>query len=159
MTPPPASRKGRRRVSQSTLSVDVVAQVMRRTSYKSTNCVTDNALKAAAVMRVIDPERASLEKMVFAAWLPELAPTPATLMFAASLQSLQEAPVTTAVPARRELTLLELVTALCEETDDDREVVAAILDLLCSGRVRLIGSLRGAILSPEPATGTPPSRA
>lgn len=42
-----------------------------------------------------------------------------------------------------ETTLLELVTTLGEITDDDKEVVAAVIELLKSGRVRLIGNLRG----------------
>jgi hypothetical protein len=42
-----------------------------------------------------------------------------------------------------EATLLELVRAVSEETEDDREVVATVLHLLRSGRVRLVGSFRG----------------
>lgn len=42
-----------------------------------------------------------------------------------------------------ETTLLELVQALGELTDDDREIVETVIDLLRTGRVRLIGSLRG----------------
>lgn len=42
-----------------------------------------------------------------------------------------------------ETTLLELVTTLGELTDDDREVVKAVVELLHSGRVRLIGNFRG----------------
>ena len=42
-----------------------------------------------------------------------------------------------------ETTLLELVTTLGEITEDDREVVAAVVELLKSGRVRLIGNFRG----------------
>jgi hypothetical protein len=42
-----------------------------------------------------------------------------------------------------ETTLLELVTTLGELTEDDREVVAAVVELLQSGRVRLIGNFRG----------------
>jgi hypothetical protein len=42
-----------------------------------------------------------------------------------------------------ETTLLELVQALGELTDDDREIVATVVDLLRTGRVRLIGTLRG----------------
>jgi hypothetical protein len=49
--------------------------------------------------------------------------------------------------ASRQLTLLELVEALCEETEDDREVVLAVVDLLRAGRVRLTGTFRGASLS------------
>jgi hypothetical protein len=42
-----------------------------------------------------------------------------------------------------ETTLLELVTTLGELTDDDREVVATVIELLRSGRVRLIGNFCG----------------
>jgi hypothetical protein len=42
-----------------------------------------------------------------------------------------------------EATLLDLVRAIGEQTADDREVVAAVLHLLRSGRVRLVGSFRG----------------
>jgi hypothetical protein len=40
-------------------------------------------------------------------------------------------------------TLLELVGAIAEDTNDDRLVVATVLRLLRNGRVRLIGSFRG----------------
>jgi hypothetical protein len=43
----------------------------------------------------------------------------------------------------RAATLLELVTAICESTDDDQEVVSTVLNLLDSGRVRLCGNFRG----------------
>ena len=42
-----------------------------------------------------------------------------------------------------ETTLLELVQTLGELTEDDREVVHAVVELLRSGRVRLIGNFRG----------------
>jgi predicted nucleic-acid-binding protein len=42
-----------------------------------------------------------------------------------------------------ETTLLELVTTLGELTEDDREVVTTVVELLRSGRVRLIGNFRG----------------
>jgi hypothetical protein len=42
-----------------------------------------------------------------------------------------------------ETTLLELVRAVSEVTEDDREVVATVMELLRSGRVRLSGSFRG----------------
>lgn len=42
-----------------------------------------------------------------------------------------------------ETTLLELVQTIGELTDDDREVVATVAELLKSGHVRLIGSFRG----------------
>jgi hypothetical protein len=43
----------------------------------------------------------------------------------------------------RAATLLELVTAICESTDDDHEVVSTVLHLLDTGRVRLCGNFRG----------------
>jgi len=42
-----------------------------------------------------------------------------------------------------ESTLLDLVRAVTEQTADDREVVATVLHLLRSGRVRLAGNFRG----------------
>ncbi len=48
-------------------------------------------------------------------------------------------------PAR--LTLLELVTALSEVTDDEKEVVATALYMLRTGRVVLRGSFRSLPLS------------
>jgi len=45
-----------------------------------------------------------------------------------------------------ETTLLELVQALGELTGDDREVVATVVELIRSGRVRLVGSFRGGAL-------------
>ena len=40
-------------------------------------------------------------------------------------------------------TLLDLVQAVSQETEDEREVVATVLHLLRTGRARLIGSFRG----------------
>lgn len=40
-------------------------------------------------------------------------------------------------------TLLDLVRAIGEVTDDEREIVATVLHLLHSGRVRLCGNFRG----------------
>ena len=40
-------------------------------------------------------------------------------------------------------TLLDLVSAVSEETPDDGEVIDTVLDLLRSGRVRLTGNFRG----------------
>ncbi|RMF93881.1 MAG: hypothetical protein D6736_00995 [Nitrospinota bacterium] len=37
------------------------------------------------------------------------------------------------------LTLMDLFTALCEETDDDRLVAAAVIDLFCRGYVKMQG--------------------
>ena len=42
-----------------------------------------------------------------------------------------------------EVTLLELVRAVGESTDDDLEVVARVLRILRSGRARLCGNFRG----------------
>ena len=44
----------------------------------------------------------------------------------------------------RGTTLLELVSAICETTEDDKEVVNTVLHLLETGRVRLRGNFRGA---------------
>jgi len=41
-----------------------------------------------------------------------------------------------------EVTLLELVQAICDETSDDRDVVATVRHLLSSGQVRLCGNFR-----------------
>ena len=41
-----------------------------------------------------------------------------------------------------ETTLLDLVGVIAEETQDDREIVATVLRMLRSGRVRLIGNFR-----------------
>ncbi len=41
-----------------------------------------------------------------------------------------------------ETTLLELVTVLCEVTEDDAEVVATVVDLVRAGRIRLAGTFR-----------------
>ncbi len=46
-----------------------------------------------------------------------------------------------------ETTLLELVQTLGELTDNDREVVATVVDLLHSGKVRLVGNFRGTKLA------------
>lgn len=43
-----------------------------------------------------------------------------------------------------QVTLLELVRAVSEVTEDDREVVATVRHLLQSGRVRLCGNFRNA---------------
>jgi hypothetical protein len=46
-------------------------------------------------------------------------------------------------PEPRDVTLLELVGSVCEVTDDEDEVVAIVLHLIRSGRVRLCGNFRG----------------
>ncbi len=47
-----------------------------------------------------------------------------------------------ALPEASEVTLLELVQAICDETSDDREVVETVRHLLSSGQVRLCGNFR-----------------
>ena len=44
-------------------------------------------------------------------------------------------------------TMLDLVTCITEVTRDDREVVATVVALVNSGRVRLTGNFRGARIS------------
>jgi hypothetical protein len=44
-------------------------------------------------------------------------------------------------------TLLDLVTCISDVTRDDREVVATVVALVNSGRVRLTGTFRGARIS------------
>ena len=46
-----------------------------------------------------------------------------------------------------DLTLLELVEAVNDVTDDEVEVVATVRNLLQTGRVRLCGNFRGASIS------------
>ncbi|MCA9509875.1 MAG: hypothetical protein KC560_04165 [Myxococcales bacterium] len=41
-----------------------------------------------------------------------------------------------------DVTLLELVTAVAEVTDDEREIVATVMSMLRSGRARLVGNFR-----------------
>jgi hypothetical protein len=43
-----------------------------------------------------------------------------------------------------EFTLLELVQAICDVTEDDGEVVATVRHMLRSGELRLCGNFRGA---------------
>ncbi len=47
-----------------------------------------------------------------------------------------------ALPEYSEVTLLEVVQAICDETNDDREVVETVRRLLNSGQVRLCGNFR-----------------
>jgi hypothetical protein len=47
-------------------------------------------------------------------------------------------------PESRELTLLALVQEICDESDDDHEVVATVCHLLQTGQVRLCGNFGGA---------------
>lgn len=48
--------------------------------------------------------------------------------------------------APRETTLLEVVRVLGEITNDEREIVATVLWMLRSGRIRLCGNFRDAPL-------------
>jgi hypothetical protein len=48
--------------------------------------------------------------------------------------------IPSATPEYSEVTLLELVQAICNETNDDREVVETVRHLLSSGQVRLNGN-------------------
>ena len=59
----------------------------------------------------------------------------------------QEATMTT------DATMLELVTCITEVARDDREVVATVVALVNSGRVRLTGNFRGARISLDDADG------
>ncbi len=52
-----------------------------------------------------------------------------------------------ASPEYCEVTLLELVQAICDETNDDCEVVETVRHLLGSGQVRLCGNFRYVPLS------------
>jgi hypothetical protein len=58
------------------------------------------------------------------------------------------AAATATVAARHlpELTLLDLVQAVIDEANTDTEVIATVLHLLRSGRVRLRGNFRGSLL-------------
>lgn len=57
----------------------------------------------------------------------------------------QEATMTT------DTTMLDLVTCITEVARDDREVVATVVALVNSGRVRLTGNFRGARISLDDA--------
>ncbi len=51
------------------------------------------------------------------------------------------------VPEVEQCTLLELVEAVSELTDDDAEVVATVVHMLRVGSVRLIGNFHGGPIS------------
>ena len=55
-----------------------------------------------------------------------------------------DVPVHYEKPEPEPVTLLELVDAICDVTDDEREVVATVLHMLRSGVVKLNGNFRGA---------------
>ena len=50
--------------------------------------------------------------------------------------------ILSALPEYPEVTLLEVVQAICNETNDDHEVVETVRHLLSSGQVRLCGNFR-----------------
>ena len=50
--------------------------------------------------------------------------------------------ILSASPEYSEVTLLELVQAICNETSNDRQVVETVRHLLSSGQVRLCGNFR-----------------
>jgi hypothetical protein len=54
-----------------------------------------------------------------------------------------EVPVQYEAPEPEPVTLLELVDAICDVTEDEREVVATVLHMLRSGAVKLRGNFRG----------------
>jgi len=57
-------------------------------------------------------------------------------------------PIPNAQPAQATpVTLLELVQALADVTENDREVVATVVHMLHSGTVKLRGNFRGAAVS------------
>jgi hypothetical protein len=57
------------------------------------------------------------------------------------LPQTSESQATPAEPV--DTTLLDLVHAVSQETEDEREVIATVLHLLRTGRARLIGNFRG----------------
>ena len=60
----------------------------------------------------------------------------------ANLRHAPEIPIPFGADEPEQVTLLELVRAISEVTDDDREVVATVRAMLQSGRVRLCGNFR-----------------
>jgi len=63
---------------------------------------------------------------------------------AAAARAAQEPTTPVTTREARSTTLLALVRAVSEVTQDDREVVATILHMLRSGEVRLCGNFRNA---------------
>ncbi len=64
------------------------------------------------------------------------------------MQSSRQSPPTGATRSGRrsesiDTTLLELVQAIAERTNDERLIIATVRHLLRTGRVRLIGNFRG----------------
>ena len=60
----------------------------------------------------------------------------------ANLRHATAVPIPLGVDEPESVTLLELVRAVSEVTDDEREVVATVRHMLLSGRVRLCGNFR-----------------
>ena len=60
-----------------------------------------------------------------------------------SAAAIQTHPRQVQPPEPAQLTLLALVQTVNQVTDDEREVVATIVHLLRTGRVRLCGNFRG----------------
>ena len=50
--------------------------------------------------------------------------------------------ISSTLPDYYEVTLLELVQTICDETSDDGEVVETVRHLISSGQVRLCGNFR-----------------
>jgi hypothetical protein len=50
--------------------------------------------------------------------------------------------ISSALPEYYEVTLLELVQTICDETSDDGEVVETVRHLISTGQVRLCGNFR-----------------
>ena len=60
----------------------------------------------------------------------------------ATLRHAPETPIALRADEPEQLTLLELVHAISEVTDDEQEIVATVREMLRSGRVRLCGNFR-----------------
>lgn len=60
--------------------------------------------------------------------------------------------------AQVECTLLDLVQTVNQVTDDDQEVVATVVALVNSGRVRLCGNFAGAKINLPPSFATFPQQ-
>jgi hypothetical protein len=60
------------------------------------------------------------------------------------MSAIADGPQSLAIPSEvTQTTLLELVRAVSEVARDETEIVAVVVDLLQSGRARLVGSFRG----------------
>jgi len=64
-------------------------------------------------------------------------------MNTAAIATAIQLPAETQDPEPKSATLLELVESVCDVTDSDEEVIATVLHMLRSGRVRLCGNFRG----------------